>query len=128
MSASCAVMSCETLPVMRFPFGAAELIGVQPIRPPPPEPTDSGLPPDSPSTQDATPAAAAFEYPLSTRYWPIASRLLPLAMSDCTVELALDEDVVLVPPLEDAAVEVDDGCDVDDADLDDGHVDDPDEG
>jgi hypothetical protein len=46
-------------------------------------------------------------------------------MSDCTVELALDEDVelaldedveleldedvVLVPPLEDAAVEVDDG-------------------
>jgi hypothetical protein len=48
-------------------------------------------------------------------------------MSDCTVELALDEDVVLVPPLEDAAVEVDDGSDVDDADPDDGHVDDADE-
>jgi hypothetical protein len=48
-------------------------------------------------------------------------------MSDCTVELALDEDVALVPPLEDAAVEVDDGSDVDDADPDDGHVDDPDE-
>jgi len=54
--------------------------------------------------------------------------LLPLAMSDCTVELALDEDVVLVPPLEDAAAaEVDDGSDVDDADRDDGHVDDADE-
>src|SRR5580698_8880712 len=124
MSASCVIMSAEALPVTMFAFGAAEPSGVQPIRPPPPEPTDSGLPPDSPSTQDATPAAAAFEYPLSTRYWPIASRLLPLAMSDCTVELALDEDVelaldedveleldedvVLVPPLEDAAVEVDD--------------------
>jgi hypothetical protein len=125
-------MSAEALPVTMFAFGAAELSGVQPIRPPPPEPTDSGLPPDSPSTQDATPAAAAFEYPLSTRYWPIASRLLPLAMSDCTVELALDEDVVLVPPLEDEAVEVDDRSDVDDADPDDadpddGHLDDPDE-
>src|ERR1700734_1581004 len=124
-------MSGETLRVRMFEFGWAELSGVQPIRPPPPSPTDSGLPPDSPSTQDATPAAAALEYPLSTRYWPIASRLLPLAMSDCTVELALDEDVVLVPPLEDTAVEDDDGCDVDDADLDDadlddGHVDDPD--
>src|SRR5580692_10116545 len=137
MSANCASMSAEALPVTMFAFGAAEPSGVQPIRPPPPEPTDSGLPADSPSTQDATPAAAAFEYPLSTRYWPIASRLLPLAMSDCTVELALDEDVVLVPPLEDTAVEDDDGCDVDDADpddadlddadLDDGHVDDPDE-
>src|ERR1700728_4069209 len=128
MSASCVIMSAEASPVTMFAFGAAEARGVQPIRPPPPEPTDSGLPRDSPSTQDATPAAAAFEYPLSTRYWPIASRLLPLAMSACTVELALDEDVVLVPLLEDAAVEVDDGCDVDDADLDDGHVDDPDEG
>src|ERR1700728_2882531 len=97
MSASCAVMSCETLPVMRFPFGAAELIGVQPIRPPPPEPTDSGLPPDSPSTQEATPAAAASEYPLSTRYWATASRLLSLAMSDCTAELPPDEGFVLVP-------------------------------
>jgi hypothetical protein len=48
-------------------------------------------------------------------------------MSDCTVELVLDEDVVLVPPLEEAAVEVDDGFDLDDADLDDGHVADPDE-
>jgi hypothetical protein len=48
-------------------------------------------------------------------------------MSDCTVELALDEDVVPVPPLEDAAVEVDDGSDVDDADPDDVHVDDADE-
>jgi len=110
-----------------FEFGAADPSGVQPIRPPPPSPTDSGLPPDSPSTHDATPAAAAFEYPLSTRYWPIASRLLPSAMSDCTVELALDEDVLLVPPLEDPAVEVDDPSDVDDADPDDGHVDDPDE-
>src|ERR1700722_7395832 len=127
MSASCVSMSAEALPVTMFAFGAAELSGVQPIRPPPPEPTDSGLPPDSPSTQDATPAAAAFEYPLSTRNWPIASRLLPLAMSDCTVELALDEDVVLVPPLEGAAMEVDDGCDVDDADPDDRHVDDADE-
>src|SRR5580698_9662867 len=112
MSASCVIMSAEALPVTMFAFGAAEPSGVQPIRPPPPEPTDSGLPPDSPSTQDATPAAAAFEYPLSTRYWPIASRLLPLAMSDCTVELALDEDVVL-PPLEEAAVEVDDDADPD---------------
>src|ERR1700722_10673154 len=123
MSASCVSMSAEALPVTMFAFGAAEPSGVQPIRPPPPEPTDSGLPADSPSTQDATPAAAAFEYPLSTRYWPIASRLLPLAMSDCTVELALDEDFVLVPPLEDAAVE----CEVDDADPDEGQVDDPDE-
>src|ERR1700684_4032526 len=125
MSASCVSMSCEALPVTMFEFGAAELSGVQPIRPPPPSPSDSGLPPDSPSTQEATPAAAAFEYPLSTRYWPIASRLLPLAMSDCTVELVLDEDVVPVPPLEDAAVEVDDRSDVDDADPDDGHVADP---
>src|SRR6202161_4945489 len=115
MSASCASMSAEALPVTIFEFGAAEPSGVQPIRPPPPEPTDSGLPPDSPSTQDATPAAAAFEYPLSTRHWPIASRLLPLAMSDCTGELVLDEDVVPVPPLEDAAV---DDADVDDADVD----------
>src|ERR1700729_4636335 len=121
MSASCASMSAEALPVTMFAFGAAEPSGVQPIRPPPPEPTDSGLPPDSPSTQDATPAAAAFEYPLSTRNWPIASRLLPLAMSDCTVEL------VLAPLLEDVAVEVDDGFDVDDADLEDGHVADADE-
>src|ERR1700729_1959239 len=121
MSASCVSMSAEALPVTMFAFGAAEPSGAQPIRPPPPEPMDSGLPRDSPSTQDATPAAAAFEYPLSTRYWPIASRLLPLAMSDCTVELALDEDVVLVPPWEDAAVEVDD------ADPDDRHVDDADE-
>src|ERR1700733_208829 len=127
MSANCASMSAEALPVTMFAFGAAEPSGVQPIRPPPPSPTDSGLPPDSPSTQDATPAAAAFEYPLSSRYWPMASRLSPLAMSDCTVELALDEDVVLVPPLEDAAAEVDDGSDVDDADRDDGHVDDADE-
>ena len=83
------------------------------------------------------PAAAAFEYPWSTRYWPIASRLLPLAMSDCTVELVLDEDVVLVLPLEEVAVEVDDrsdpddvdldDVDLDDVDLDDGHVDDPEE-
>src|ERR1700733_256423 len=128
MSASCVSMSAEALPVTMFAFGAAEPSGVQPIRPPPPEPTDSGLPRDSPSTQDATPAAAAFEYPLSTRYWPIASRLLPSAMSDCTVELALDEDVVPVPPLEDAAVEIDDGSDVDDADeaesaVDGAHVD-----
>src|SRR5580700_273826 len=128
MSASCASMSAEALPVTMFAFGAAEPSGVQPIRPPPPEPTDSGLPPDSPSTQDATPAAAAFEYPLSTRYWPIASRLLPLAMSDCTVELALDEDVVPVRLLEDAAVEVDDRSDADDADeaesaVDGAHVD-----
>src|ERR1700691_1303851 len=127
MSASCAIMSAETLPVTMFEFGWAELSGVQPIRPPPPSPTHSGLPPDSPSTQDAPPAAAAFEYPLSTRYWPIASRLLPLAMSACTVELALDEDVVPVPPLEDVAVEVDDGSDLDDADPDDGHVEDADE-
>src|ERR1700733_6933961 len=125
MSANCASMSAEALPVTMFAFGAAEPSGVQPIRPPPPSPTDSGLPPDSPSTQDATPAAAAFEYPLSSRYWPMASRLSPLAMSDCTVELALDEDVVLVPPLEDAAVEEDDGGDVDDAAPHDGHVDDP---
>src|SRR5580658_4676982 len=116
MSASCVSMSAEALPVTMFAFGAAEPSGVQPIRPPPPSPSDSGLPPDSPSTQDATPAAAAFEYPLSTRYWPIASRLLPSAMSDCTVELAPvelapvelapvelapDEDVLLVPPAED---------------------------
>src|ERR1700678_2519268 len=126
MSASCASMSAEALPVTMFEFGAAELSGVQPIRPPPPSPTDSGLPPDSPSTQDATPAAAAFEYPLSTRYWPIASRLLPLAMSDCAVELAPvelapDEDVLLVPPVED------DGSDVDDVDPCDGHVADADE-
>jgi hypothetical protein len=47
-------------------------------------------------------------------------------MSDCTDELALDEDVVPVPPLEEAA-EVDDGFDLDDAEPDDGHVDDPDE-
>src|ERR1700728_2229226 len=94
MSASCAIMSAETLPVTMFEFGWAELSGVQPIRPPPPSPTDSGLPPDSPSTQDATPAAAALEYPLSTRYWPIASRLLPLAMSDSTAALPPDEDVV----------------------------------
>src|SRR6202020_3687130 len=127
MSASCAIMSAETLPVTMFEFGWAELSGVQRIRPPPPSPPDSGLPPDSPSTQDATPAAAAFEYPLSTRYWPIASRLLPLAMSDCTVELVLDEDVVLVPPLEEVAVEVDDRSDPDDVDLDDDHVDDPEE-
>ena len=102
MSASCVTMSCATLPVTMFAFGAAEPSGVQPIRPPPPSPTDSGLPPDSPSTQDATPAAAALEYPLSTRYWPIASRLLPLAMSACTVELSPDEDGVLVLPWEDA--------------------------
>src|ERR1700735_1198826 len=127
MSASCVSMSAEALPVTMFAFGAAEPSGVQPIRPPPPEPTDSGLPADSPSTQDATPAAAAFEYPLSTRNCPIASRLLPLAMSDCTVELVLDEDVVLVPPLEEVAVEVDDRSDPDDVDLDDGHVDDPEE-
>src|ERR1700683_1082804 len=104
MSLSWFSMACSTLPVTMFALGWAELSGVQPIRPPPPSPTDSGLPPDSPSTQDATPAAAAFEYPLSTRYWPIASRLLPLAMSACTVELALDEDVVPVPPVEDVAV------------------------
>jgi hypothetical protein len=42
-------------------------------------------------------------------------------MSDCTVEL------VLAPLLEDPAVEVDAGFDVDDADLEDGHVADPDE-
>src|SRR6202451_510157 len=94
MSASCAIMSAETLPVTMFEFGWAELSGVQPIRPPPPSPTDSGLAPDSPTTQDATPAAAAFEYPLSTRYWPMASTLLPLAMSDSTAALPPDEDVV----------------------------------
>src|SRR5580693_678309 len=94
MSASCAIMSAETLPVTMFEFGWAELSGVQPIRPPPPSPTDSGFAPDSPSTQDATPAAAAFEYPLSTRYWPMASTLLPLAMSDATAALPPDEDVV----------------------------------
>jgi hypothetical protein len=48
-------------------------------------------------------------------------------MSACTVELALDEDVVPVPPVEDVAVEVDDGSDLDDADPDDGHVEDADE-
>jgi hypothetical protein len=47
-------------------------------------------------------------------------------MSDCTVELALDEDVVLAPPLEDAAVEVDDGFDVCDP-ADNGHVEEADE-
>src|ERR1700743_3732919 len=97
MSASCVIMSCETLPVMMFASGRAEPSGVQPIRPPPPEPSDSGLPPDSPSMHEAMPAAAAFEYPLSTRYWPIASRLLPSAMSVCTAELPLDEDVLALP-------------------------------
>src|SRR6202012_4274070 len=99
-------MSCPTLPVMMFVFGAAEPSGVQPIRPPPPSPTDSGLPPDSPSMHEATPAAAAAEYPLSTRYWPIASRLLPSATSAVTAELPPDEDVVLVV---DAGAVVDDG-------------------
>src|SRR5580692_12540628 len=115
MSDSCVSMSCAALPVTMFEFGAAELSGVQPIRPPPPSPTDSGLPPDSPSTQEATPAAAAFEYPLSTRNWPIASRLLPSAMSACTAELPPDEDcaLVLLPPeVASSAVDVDDVDDV----------------
>src|SRR5271156_3801790 len=94
MSASCVIMSAETSPVMMFVSGWAEPSGVQPIRPPPPSPSDSGLAPDSPSTQEATPAAAALEYPLSTRYWPIARTLLPLAMSDSTAALPPDEDCV----------------------------------
>src|SRR5580692_10007274 len=92
MSASCVIMSAEASPVMMFPSGWADPSGVQPIRPPPPSPSDSGLAPDSPSTQEATPAAAAAEYPLSTRYWPIASVLLPLAMSLNTAALPPDED------------------------------------
>src|SRR5580692_8541748 len=104
MSLSWFSMSCSTLPVTMFALGWAELSGVQPIRPPPPSPTDSGLPPDSPSTQEATPAAAAFEYPLSTRYWPSASRLLPLAISDCTAELPAVEVCVLVLPEEDCVL------------------------
>src|SRR3984957_8888497 len=92
MSASCVIMSAETSPVTMFPFGWAEPRGVQPIRPPPPSPSDAGLAPDSPSTQEATPAAAATEYPLSTRYWPIARVLLPLAMSVSTAALPPDED------------------------------------
>src|SRR6202451_3595381 len=94
MSASCVTMSTETSPVMMFAFGWAEPSGVQPIRPPPPEPTDSGLAPDSPSTQEATPAAAAAEYPLSTRYWPIAGTVLALAVSASAAALPPDEDFV----------------------------------
>src|ERR1700729_4517416 len=92
MSASWVTMSTETLPVMMFASGWAGPVGGQPIRSPPPSPSDSGLAPDSPSTQEATPAAAAAEYPLSTRYWPIASVLLPLAMSLSTAALPPDED------------------------------------
>src|SRR5271165_2625670 len=117
MSASCVIMSCDALPVMMFEFGSAEPSGVQPIRPPPPEPSDSGLPSDSPSMQEATPAAAAFEYPLSTRYCPIASRLLPLAMSDCTVELTPDVDCELVP-LGDVAAPLPDWVEVDGVEVD----------
>src|SRR5258708_3617137 len=109
MSANCVPMSCTALPVMMFEFGWAEPSGVQPIRPPPPEPTDSGLPVDSPSTQEAMPAAAAFEYPLSTRYWATASRLLPLAISDCTAALPPDEGCVL-PPDEGCVLVPDEGC------------------
>src|ERR1700689_1977509 len=94
MSANCVVMSTETSPVMMFASGSADPSGVQPIRPPPPEPSDSGLAPDSPSTHEATPAAAAAGYPLSTKYWPIASTLLPLAMSVSTAALPPDEDCV----------------------------------
>src|ERR1700727_1045410 len=94
MSASWVTMSTETLPVMMFASGWAEPSGVQPIRPPPPEPSDSGLAPDSPSTHEATPAAAAAVYPLSIRYWPIASTLLPLAMSVSTAALPPDEGCV----------------------------------
>src|SRR5258707_8031801 len=110
MSANCVAMSCAALPVMMFEFGWAEPSGVQPIRPPPPEPTDSGLPTDSPSTQEAMPAAAAFEYPLLTRNWPTASRLLPLAISDCTAALPPDEDCVLVPDEGCALVLPEDDC------------------
>jgi hypothetical protein len=88
------------------------------------------LPPDSPSTQEATPAAAAFEYPLSTRNWPIASRLLPSAMSACTAELPPDEDCVLVllpPEVASSAVDGDDVDDVEDADEPDVDECDPDE-
>src|SRR5580692_12664990 len=94
MSASCVIMSAEASPVMMFPSGWADRSGVQPIRPPPPSPSDSGLAPDSPSTQEATPAAAATEYPLSTRYWPIASVLLPSAMSAATFALPPEEECV----------------------------------
>src|SRR6202167_1719090 len=81
MSLSWFSMSCSTLPVTMFALGWAELSGVQPIRPPPPSPIDSGLPWDSPSMQEAMPAAAACEYPCCTRYRAMAVRLLPDAMA-----------------------------------------------
>src|SRR5277367_4363991 len=64
---SCVWRSAAGLPVTK-PAGS----GVQPMRPPPPSPSDSGLPFDSWYMFPAMPAAALSEYPLASRKLTIA--------------------------------------------------------
>src|SRR6516162_8171927 len=74
MSTSWTAMSLPGLPVTMGKKGFALEGGVQPIRPAPPEPTDSGLPPDSPATVPATPAPASFVPPWAITYWATVIR------------------------------------------------------